>query len=131
MSLLEVLSNYLVSKGICVGDGEDCFRDFTPEQPDDTVVLYEYGSDQVFPYTTNVHRSVQIRVRMKDAGAARAKAVLACAAFRSTTEDNRIDFDSTNWAQVYIRQLPFKLLQDESDRVTYCFNLGITTNIIE
>ena len=131
MSLLEVLSGYLVRLGVCIGDGVDCFRDFIPEQPDNVVVLYEYGSDKVLPYDTNVHRSVQVRVRMKDADAARAKAVQACSAFRSLTEDNRIDFDDTRWGQVYIRQTPFKLSQDESDRVTYCFNLGITTTMLE
>lgn len=131
MGLLLTIVNYLVASGVCTGDGDDCFRDFTPESPDNVVVLHEYSGDPLIPFTTHVHRSVQVTVRNKDAEAARSKAVQVCNAFRTTKEDQRIDFSDTSWGQVYIRQTPFKLKQDESDRVTYCFNLGITTNILE
>lgn len=131
MSLLLAIVDYLVASGICQGDGEDCFRDFTPEAPDNVVVLHEYAGDDISPFTIHLHRSVQVRVRNKDAEAARRKAVEVCSAFRTESEDRRIDFSDSVWGQVYIRQAPFKLSQDESDRVIYCFNLGITTNIME
>lgn len=131
MSLLEALVAYCVSKGTLVGDGEDAFRDFMPEVPDEVAVFHEYRGDPVSPYTEHVHRSVQVKVRAKTAEAARSKAVSLCKVFTSDTEDLRVDFSSTLWGQVYIRQTPFKLQQDESGRVTYCFNLGITTNILE
>ena len=131
MGLLLNLVNYLVVSNICEGDGIDCFRDFMPESPSNVVVLHEYAGDYLNPFTNNVHRSVQVAVRNEDAEAARAKAVQVCSAFRTENEDHRINFSSESWGQVYIRQPPFKLSQDESDRVTYCFNLGITTTNLE
>lgn len=131
MTLLEALIAYCVSKKILVGDGEDAFRDFTPEAPDDVVVFHEYRGDPLSPYTEHVHRSVQVKARSKTSEGARSKALQVLNAFRSDTEDLRVDFSDVLWGQVYIRQTPFKLQQDESDRVTYCFNLGITTNILE
>ena len=131
MSLLEALVAYCVSKGALVGDGEDSFRDFMPEAPDDVVVFHEYTGSPVSQFTTHVHRSVQVKVRGVTAEAARSKALQIVSAFKSNTEDLRVDFSEDLWGQVYIRQLPFKLDQDKSNRVTYCFNLGITTNILE
>lgn len=131
MGLLLTLVQYLVRLGVCSGDGDDCFRDFMPEAPDNVVVLHEYSGDALSPYTQSVHRSVQVKVRNSDAEAARAKAVEVCRAFSTTAEDYRIDFSDTHWGQVYIRQIPFKLSQDESGRTVYCFNLGITTTIME
>lgn len=131
MNLLEVLVAYCVSKGTLVGDGEDSFRDFMPEVPDAAVVFHEYMGSPLTPFTDNVHRSVQVKVRDVSAEAARTKALQVLNVFRSNTENLRVDFSDGLWGQVYIRQLPFKLQQDGSNRVTYCFNLGITTNILE
>ena len=131
MPLLLAIINYLVANNILLGDGIDAFRDFMPEEPDFAVVLQEYRGDPISQYTTNVHRSVQVKVRARSADAARNAAISICAALRSGTEALRIDFSENAWGQVYIRQLPFKLQQDCSNRVTYCFNLGITTNILE
>ena len=131
MSLLEYLIAYCVSKGALVGDGVDSFRDFTPPLPDTVTVFHEYAGDPVSPFTAAVHRSVQVKVRDTNAEAARAKALQIVGIFKSSTEDLRINFTEDTWGQVYIRQMPFKLGHDESDRITYCFNLGITTNILE
>ena len=131
MPLLLAIINYLVANNILLGDGIDAFRDVMPEEPDFAVVLQEYRGDPVSQYTTNVHRSVQVKVRARSADAARNVAISICAALRSDTEALRIDFSENAWGQVYVRQLPFKLQQDGSNRVTYCFNLGITTNILE
>jgi hypothetical protein len=131
MTLLECLVSYGVTKGVLLGDGIDSFRDFTPPSPDSCVVFHEYSGDPISPFTDSVHRSVQIKVRDKNAEAARTKALQVVGIFKSDTESLRVDFSNDFWGQVYIRQMPFKLDQDESDRVIYCFNLGITTNIIE
>ena len=131
MQLLLAIINYLVANGILLGDGIDAFRDFMPEEPDSVVVLHEYRGDQLSQYTTNVHRSVQVKVRDTSAEAARDKALQILQLFISESESRRVDFSENAWGRVYIRQLPFKLQQDSSNRVTYCFNLGITTNILE
>lgn len=131
MSLLEYLILYGVNKGVLMGDGVDSFRDFTPPSPDSVVVFHEYAGDPVSVFTEVVHRSVQVKVRDKNAEAARAKAAQIASIFKSSTEDLRINLTEDVWCQVYVRQMPFKLMHDESDRIIYCFNLGITTNIIE
>jgi hypothetical protein len=129
--LLLSLIEYGVSKGVLVGDGEDSYRDFMPEVPDNVVVFHEYAGQPIVPVIDYVHRSVQVKVRSMDANAARNKALQLFEIFKSDTESRRVDFSDTLWGQVYIRQTPFKLSQDTAGRVTYCFNLGITTNILE
>lgn len=131
MTLLQLLIAYGVAKKILVGDGVDSFRDFTPASPSNCVVFHEYAGDPPSPYTNAVHRSVQVKVRAEAAEDARAKAVQLCNIFSTEAEDRRINFTASNWGQVYVRQTPFKLSQDEQDRVIYCFNLGITTNILD
>ena len=131
MTLLEALIQYCVDNGALAGDGEDSYRDFMPETPDTVVVFAEYAGDPVLPFIDCVHRSVQVKARSMDAEAARAKAVQLLELFKSESESRRIDFSDTLWGQVYIRQAPFKLSQDTAGRVTYCFNLGITSNILE
>lgn len=131
MSLLESLVNYCVANGVLAGDGIDAFRDFMPDVPDTACVFHEYASDPVSPFTDSVHRSVQVKVRDTSASAARTKALEVFSLFKADTESLRVDFSGDLWGQVYVRQLPFKLQQDASNRVTYCFNLGITTNILE
>lgn len=127
MTLLEDLVMYLTNLGLIHGDGVDTYRDFQPETPDDIVSLHEYKGDPISPYTDVVHRSVQIIVRSRRAVDAQALSIKLCKAFQASDETMRIDFTPTRWGQVHIRQHPFKLTQDNSDRVHYCFNLGITT----
>ena len=131
MTLLELLIEYAVSKGVLVGDGEDSFRDFMPEVPDYVVVFHEYAGNPVSPFMDSVHRSVQVKVRDKSAAVAHDKAWELFSIFKSDTENLRVDFFDEAWGQVYVRQTPYKLSQDTSDRVIYCFNLGITTNVLE
>lgn len=131
MNLLEALVAYGVAKGVLVGDGEDSFRDFMPEVPDNVVVFHEYTGSPVSQFTDSLHRSVQVKVRALGATDAKAKIWRLFDIFRSTSEDLRVDFTSELWGQVYVRQPPCKLSQDTDGRVTYCFNLGITTNILE
>ena len=131
MTLLEALIQYCVYNGALVGDGEDSYRDFTPEVPDTAITFAEYDGGPVSPFIDCVHRSVQVKSRSMDAEAARTKAVQLVGLFKSDTESLRVNFSDALWGQVYIRQTPFKLEQDTAGRVTYCFNLGITTNILE
>lgn len=131
MSLLECLVAYGNANGVLDGDGVDSFRDFMPEVPDNVVVFHEYAGAPLSPFTSIVHRSIQVKVRNKNATEARSKALALVDIFKAPSESLRIDFTKELWGQVYIRQAPFKLSQDTSDRTTYCFNLGITTNILE
>lgn len=131
MRLLEDIVAYLTSLGLVVGDGIDVYRDFKPEAPDNIVSLHEYQGDAVSPYTDVVHRSVQVVVRNKSAEEAHILATRLFRAFLSNNETLRIDFTPNRWAQVHVRQAPYKFSQDANDRVHYGFNLGITTHFNE
>lgn len=124
--LLDIVT-FLANNGIVQGDGVDAFRDFTPEAPDSLVALHEYKGDPAVHYDPNVNRSVQFTVRDKDADIARHKALNI---YKLLTSDNLIvQFTPDRWGQVYLRQPPFKIGQDNNDRVTYGFNIGVTTTI--
>lgn len=124
--LLDIVT-FLTDNGVVQGDGVDAFRDFTPDAPDSLVALHEYKGDSAVAYDPNVHRSVQVTARDKDADVARQKALRI---YKLLTSDNLIvQFTPDRWGQVYLRQPPFKIGQDNNDRVTYGFNIGITTTI--
>ena len=124
--LLDIVT-FLTDNKIVQGDGVDAFRDFTPEAPDSLVALHEYKGDPAVSYDPNVNRSVQVTVRDKDADVARQRALYIYKLFIS---DNLVvNFTPDRWGQVYLRQPPFKIGQDNNDRVTYGFNIGITTTI--
>lgn len=130
MTLLEDIVAYLTELKLIEGDGIDTFRDFKPETPDNIVSLHEYKGDPTSPFTNAVHRSVQVVVRNTKATEAQALAKRLCQAFMTDREDRRIDFTPERWGQVYVRNTPHKFQQDESDRIHYGFNLGITTSIL-
>ena len=124
--LLDIVT-FLADNKIVQGDGVDAFRDFTPEAPDSLVALHEYKGDPAVFYDPNVNRSVQVTVRDKDADVARQKALCI---YKLLTSDNLIvQFTPDRWGQVHLRQPPFKIGQDNNDRVTYGFNIGVTTTI--
>lgn len=120
---------YLTSNSLVVGDSIDTFRDFIPDKPDNLVALVEYKGSPAVAFDPAVHRSVQVSVRDKDADIARSKALAIYKALQSDKENLRVDFTEDRWGQVYLRQSPFRLDTDVSERVTYAFNIGITTTI--
>lgn len=123
---------YFVAKGLAVGDGEDCFRDFSPESPDYIIALHEYKGDHTVPYEDLVNRSVQVTVRDRSAEAARCKAIELFKALNSDAKSNEnsvVNFTDQRWGQVYLRQSPYRIKVDPDNRVTYGFNVGITTTI--
>lgn len=126
--LLDIVT-FLTSAGVIEGDGIDTFRDFIPETPDNLVAITEYGGSPGPSYEELGQRSVQISVRNKSADVARARALELYKALRPKREDRRVDFTEDRWGQVYLRQMPFRTKTDNNDRVTYSFNIGITTNI--
>lgn len=129
-SLLLDIVIFLTNKKVVKGDGVDTFRDFIPDAPDSLVALVEYTGSPPVPYELAVHRSVQISARDKSADNARSKALEIFEALRGAmNEDSRIDFTADRWGQVSLRQTPFRLGTDKSDKVTYAFNVGVTTTI--
>ena len=124
--LLDIVT-YLTTNNVVEGDGIDTFRDFMPEEPDNSVALIEYKGEPPVPYDPMVHRSVQVSVRDKSADVARCRALSLFKLFQS--ENRIINFTPERWGQVYLRQTPFRAETDDKDRVTYKFNIGISTTI--
>lgn len=129
MTLLQDIISYLTGLGVVEGPGIDSFIDFKPEAPDSIVSFHEYQGEPISPYTNVAHRSVQIVVRDRSAVNAKSKVFAIFEALKPETEGMRVDFTESRWGQVYLRHTPHKFSQDESDRVHYGFNLGITTEI--
>lgn len=128
--LLDIIE-YFVANGLAQGDGIDCFRDFSPEEPSSAIVLYEYAGSPPVPYDDAgvVHRSVQVTVRDADADSARQKALALFNSLDVKDNAKRIDFTSERFGQVSLRQPPFKIKLDANHRAVYGFNMGITTTI--
>lgn len=129
--LLDIVE-YFVSKGLAIGDGEDCFRDFSPETPDFVIVLHEYKGDPAVSFDDLVNRSVQVTARDRSADTARRKALELYEALRVDSQQSEsliVNFTSERWGQVYLRQPPFKISVDENNRATYGFSIGVTTTI--
>ena len=128
--LLDIIE-YFVTKGLAQGDGIDCFRDFSPEEPDSIIVLYEYRGSPPVPYDDAgvVHRSVQVTVRDFDADTARQKALDLFNSLDIKDVAKRVDFTPERFAQVSLRQPPFKIKLDDNHRAIYGFNMGVTTTI--
>ena len=121
---------YLTKKGLVEGDGVDTFRDFQPHKPDDVVILAEYNGSPVSRDDELVHRSVQIKVRHSSPDEARTRALKIFEAFRKDMDEAHIiRFTDCRWGQVYLRQSPIKIDADEDERITWGFNVGVTTKI--
>ena len=122
--LLDIVT-YLTNAEVVQGDGVDIFRDFSPEEPDDIVIVYEYSGDPTALHETAVHRSLQIVARSKSAVTARTKATTI---FNLLSPESRYkNLTEERWCQLYPRQTPFKIKTDGNNRHYYGFNLGITT----
>ena len=121
---------YLTNKQVIAGDGIDTFRDFIPEMPDDLVAITEYKGSPMSSFESVSHRSVQVLVRNRDADLARSKCLDIFRTIQENLdESSRLDFTEGRWGQVSLRQTPYRLNTDKSDRVSYGFNIGITTTI--
>lgn len=125
--LLEDILQYFVDNGICKGIGVDAFWDKLPEAPDSCIAVFEYEGMPVEPYEPAVHRSVQVICREPSAILAQTTALRAFRLIQSSLDESgRIDFNG-RFTQTSLRQTPFKLDEDESNRVVYGFNMGVTT----
>lgn len=121
--LLSDIKTYFTSLGI-VPDSI-VFKDYMPNKPDTVVAIYEYSGSAPLPQIDGVHRSVQVVVRSKNNAEARSKINALYASLQ--TEDGILSFTPERWAMVHLRQTPFKMKTDESERHYFVFNVGITT----
>lgn len=129
MTLQEHLIEYIVSKGLAVGYGDDCFSDIVPSEPDNLISFYEYEGDPLNPFAGFVNRSMQVIVRNVSPDVSRQVSWSIYKSFIADTENLLVKFTGSKEGQVYLRQTPFKLKEDENGRIYYCFNMGISTSV--
>lgn len=122
--LLDIVE-HLMAKGLVVGDGIDSFRDFTPEEPDNILVVHEYSGAPTPLQDSFTHRSLQLTVRDKNAAAAKSRCNNI---FNELSPIDRYKIlSNSRWCQLYPRQSPFKMRIDDAGRTIYGFNIGVTT----
>lgn len=103
------------------------FTDFEPEEPDTAIIINEYQGGPQVMHTTTSQRSIQILARSKSVQNAKNLAQLVYDLVSPT--DRYLNLTVERWCMAYPRQTPFKIKIDESDRVYYGFNIGLTTYI--
>lgn len=127
--LLEDVLEFLIENDICEELGVDAFWDKLPEEPNKCVAVFEYDGLGIEPYEKATHRSVQILCREPSATLAQATAMRIFNLIRdSLDETGRIDYNG-RFTQTTLRQTPFKMGEDETNRVVYGFNMGVTTEL--
>jgi hypothetical protein len=128
MSNLQIdLAEYLVANGIGTGDGKDIFRDFTPDTPDNIVILYEYAGSPLNAGIDAANRSIQVRVRDKSYASARAR-INSIYRLLHTPEDMvKINLPNERWMVGTARQSPYKLMEDSVKRTIFAFNYAVLT----
>lgn len=126
--LLEDILEAFVTEGIYTDLGVDAFWDKMPATPDRCIALYEYTGLPEVPYEDAVHRSVQVVCRNTSASLAKIDAERVHEFIvTSLDETGRLDFNG-RFTQTTLRQTPFKIDEDDLNRVQFGFNMGITTS---
>jgi hypothetical protein len=121
--LLVDFETYFVAKGVA----SVVYKDIAPDQPDILVALYEYEGSNPVAQIDGSSRSIQVMVR--DVSAAAAKLKIKGIYNSLITEDGILDLTDTRWCTIYLKQPPFKMKVDESNRSYYVFNVAVTTYI--
>lgn len=125
--LLVDLESYLIANNFATVDGVDIFRDFLPDAPDNIVAVYEYAGLPGGVGVDTQLRLVQINVRNTSYSEARQK-IHAIYNLFHVPEDPLIQITPTRWSICQPRQVPFQRDRDNQGRVTFTFNMGITTH---
>lgn len=124
--LLIDLENYLISNNFASVDGVDIFRDYTPSDPSNIIVLSEYAGQPGLEGVDTQVRSVQVLVRNTSYQEARTK-IHAIYNKLHQAENPIINLTATRWVISQPRQVPFQLNRDEQQRITFIFNVALTT----
>jgi hypothetical protein len=125
--LLVDLENYIINLGLATADGVDIYRDYLPDTPDAVITLYEYSGEPFANGVDGMLRMIQILVRAKSYAGARLLSWSLYNAFH--TPDDYIHTLGGKEALIRVRSTPLKMLADETSRVTFTFNMGVTTQL--
>jgi hypothetical protein len=126
IDLLTDIITTIVSNGLAVQKDVDIFKDYSPENPDTCIIVYEYNGSPIGIFTDLSVRSVQIVVRNKIGQEAKK---LADQVLKLFNPETGIMLIQSRTCVIANRNTPIKIGVDEHDRKLYAFNLGITTNL--
>lgn len=129
MNLLEDIATWIISGGHATAIGTDIFCNFDPDLIDELIILYEYDSVSSDIRGNNATvRYVQVVVRKKQPSDA---STLASSLYhfcrREDSDDPIYDFPGGRWAIIDVKQPPLKIEVDANKRVSFAFNMAITT----
>lgn len=125
MRLLEDFASYFATAGLTTDWA--VFADGFLDTPDNAISINEYGNSLPNPLIQGSTRQIQIVVRSKLNRDAKQKAQQLFMALH--TAEDKIMLTSERWAQLFVRNTPFKMKVDEHKRVYYVFNMACTTFI--
>lgn len=103
----------------------ELYKDYMPDKPDEVTVVQEYQGSSPIAQIASVDRSLQFVVRSKSAATAKTKAKELYKLLQ--TDDGILNLTPERWCMIFLRQTPFKIKVDDSNRVVYGFNVGVTT----
>jgi hypothetical protein len=119
------IATYIVNNGEAVAIGADIFIDFQPEDPADCIAVYVSNAGSPHTFEDTITRSIQVVSRSANPSIALDNATNIMMLFRQ--DDEKFQLVDTRWAVSHIIQVPFKLKIDNKRRVSYAFNMNITT----
>lgn len=125
MYLLRDIATMIVEDGICNELDSDIFTHVKPNEPDNTVVLFEYKGSKVAQFTNTSIRSVQILVRNKRNISA---SELIWEIYDLLNKKDNIIMIGDKLCLIAIRNTPFQMGIDDKGRYEWVLNLGVTYN---
>ena len=123
--LLDII-NHTISEGKATAKDVDIFKDYTPDSPDGCTIINEYNGSALPQFSDMSVRSIQVVVRDLKSVVAMGKAWELFSLFKPETSFSQI---GTRTCIISMRNTPIKISTDEKTRVSYGFNMGITTKI--
>lgn len=122
--LVRDIGQYLVAEGLAQAIGQDIYLNYSPDSPNNVIVLTEYSGQGFLGYGSLLRR-VQVLVRDVDYQQSRQKAWSIYNAF--IKEDQFIIHLPDRYLISSATQTPTPLMVDDKERQTFVFNLSFTT----
>lgn len=123
--LLDDIRGYIINSSL-VTDSV-VFLDAIPDSPDMAIAIYDYGGSSPLPQIASVQRNIQFVVRAKSNELAKKTIHELYKLF--DTEDGILNLNADRWTMTRLLQPPFKFKVDTKNRVLYCFNTSITSDL--
>lgn len=124
--LLDDIIQYIIANSLANKKDSDIFKDYSPKEPDNCIIVYEYAGSSPAPFTDISVRSIQIVCRAKDNKIAKPKCWSIYKLFHK--EDLMIQLNARKCI-IEMRNTPIKIGVDEQNRNLWAFNFALTTNL--